>query len=191
MTENELLNILNGKRRDKDGILNLARTLENHPHLIGTILVAVAEQDKSRETFNACWAFDHLMRKKPVYLLPFMDEFITLLPTLTWETNMRPLARVLEGINEAFFKFKDPAFIKIVTEEHQNIMLDVCFDWLIGQHKVATKVFAMTSLFYLGEKFDWVRPELKSVVEQQIATGSAGFKSRGGKILFELKKLGY
>ena len=70
-------------------------------------------------------------------------------------------------------------------------MVAICFDWLIEEHKVATKVFAMTSLFYLGEKYAWIRPELRSVIELQMPTATAGFKNRGGKILLGLKNLGY
>ncbi|MEN1786069.1 MAG: hypothetical protein AAGF77_13140 [Bacteroidota bacterium] len=74
---------------------------------------------------------------------------------------------------------------------HLEGIATVCFDWFIGEYKVATKVFAMTSLFYLGATFDWIRPELKAILTEKIAYGSAGFQNRGAKILEKLRHLGY
>ncbi|MEM9144391.1 MAG: hypothetical protein AAGA86_15490 [Bacteroidota bacterium] len=169
----------------------LVAELIEFPKFVGIILKVSREQDKSQDNFNACWVLDHLLRKRLNYLLPFINEFIEQLAHITWETTMRPYARILESLNLSYFEKKDAALIEAITAAHQEVMAEVCFDWLIGKHKVATKVFAMTSLYYLGEKFDWVRPELKSVVESQMGNGSAGFKSRGGKILKTLNNLGY
>ncbi|MEO0571764.1 MAG: hypothetical protein AAF039_08665 [Bacteroidota bacterium] len=191
MTSEQLKQRLYAKRMGKTKIDSLVMELLEFPELVGTLLNVVLEQDKSKENFNACWVLDHLMRKRLDYLLPHIDQLITELPQITWETSMRPIARILEALNEAYFVKKEAAFIRRIALEHQETMAEVCFDWLIGEHKVATKVFAMTSLFYLGERFNWVRPELKSVLELQIAGGTAGFKSRGGKILDKLRNLGY
>lgn len=94
-------------------------------------------------------------------------------------------------VTQAYYKAKHPLFINALSLSYLEKMATVCFDWLIEEHKVATKVFVMTSLFYLGETFDWIRPELKSVLEQHLPQGSAGFQNRGIKILNKLKKLGY
>ncbi|MGD1946283.1 MAG: hypothetical protein ACFB0A_08505 [Croceivirga sp.] len=190
MTSEELEQRLYAERMDKTKIDSLVVQLLEFPELVGNLLNATLKQDKSKENFNACWALEHLMRKRLDYLLPHIDRLIALLPQITWESSIRPIARILEALNEAFFIKKEATFISSITLEHQEIMTEVCFDWLIGEHKVATKVFAMTSLFYLGERFQWIRPELKSVLELQIIDGTAGFKNRGTKTLSLLKELG-
>ena len=101
------------------------------------------------------------------------------------------VAHTCELLTLKYFKKRDPKFIESLKTQHLEQIAEASFDWLIGEHKVASKVFAMTSLFYLGEKFDWIRPELKSVIEQQIHDGTAGFKSRGSKTLTLLQDLGY
>ena len=191
MVETDLYRILYGKRLGKKDIDVLVQKILPLPKLVGVLIHVIFEQDRSKDNLNACWVFDHLMRKDLDLLLPYINELIPKLPLITWETTMRPIARILEGLNHAYFIKKTPKYLQAVSYLHQEIMAEVLFDWLIGNHKVATQVFAMTNLFYLGEKFDWIRPELQSTIEKNMPNGSAGFKNRGAKILVKLKNLGY
>ena len=101
------------------------------------------------------------------------------------------MAHVMELLTIALFVNKQASFLKAIDSTQQEQMVTVAFDWLIGNYKVATKVFAMTSLFHLGTNFPWVRLELRSIIEQQMMNGTAGLVNRGSKILEALKKLGY
>jgi hypothetical protein len=74
-----------------------------------------------------------------------------------------------------------------LTHNHLELITASCFDWLIGDHKVAAKVYAMTSLLLLGRKFEWIHPELKMVIEQNYASGSAAYKARARMTLEKLK----
>ncbi|AZQ57912.1 hypothetical protein EJ994_03500 [Maribacter sp. MJ134] len=187
MTADTLTEKLNGSRLNKNQIMQLVDELKTRPELTAVVLKVIYEQDKLRKNFNACWVFDHLMRKKLDYILPNINIFIEGLTVINWESTLRPMSHVLEMVNERYFVKKDAAYIKAITFKQQEIMAEVCFDWLIGQHKVATKVFAMTNLFYLGERFDWIRPELKKVLEQSYASGSAGYRTRAWMILNRIK----
>ncbi|UJH67663.1 adenylosuccinate lyase [Allomuricauda sp. SCSIO 65647] len=188
MTKEQLHQKLNSGRLSKVQIDGLVAELEQHPELVGHLLQEVFEEDKG-DTFNASWTFDHLMRKKLPYLLPFLQPFVDGLETLRSQSCIRPMAHVCELLTIAYFKKKDPAFQKNISDENLEQLVTVCFDWLIGQNKVAAKVFAMTSLSHLGEKFDWVHPELKMVLEQTISSGTAGYKNRAKKTLDRLKAL--
>ena len=187
MTVATLTKKLVGSRLNKHQIMQLVDDLKLYPELTAVVLKIVFEQDKLRKNFNACWVFDHLMRKKLDYLLPSINLFVEGLPAIRWESTLRPMSHVLEMVNERYFVKKDSAYIEAITINQQEIMTEVCFDWLIGQHKVATKAFAMTSLFYLGERFDWIWPELKIVLEQNYTSGSAGYKFRARAILDKMK----
>ena len=191
MTPKELRAHLNTHRLNKVRIDELVQALSYRPELTSPLLEEVFAQDALGDSFNASWVFDHLMRKKLDFLLPHVNRFVEGTAKLKTESCMRPMAHVLELLNERYFKKEDPKYIEVITPQLQEQMVTICFDWLIENHKVATKVFAMTSLFYLGEKYPWVHPELASVLELQIAEGTAGFKNRGGKILNQLKNLGY
>ena len=91
---------------------------------------------------------------------------------------------------EAYFKKKDPTFLKTVTNNQLEKIMTACFDWLIGPMNIAPKVFAMSSLYYLGFKFDWVHPELKQVLEDNYPNGTSGYRNRAKKTLDKLARLG-
>lgn len=190
MTKQQLHTALNSGRLSKEKINVLVDQLVTQPELTEQLLLEIFAQDKT-DSFNASWVFDHLMRKKLIYLLPHFEKFSLGLEHLTSESIIRPMAHVCELTMEAYFKTKDVSFREHITDEQLERVMTVCFDWLIGKHKVAAKVFAMTSLYYLGMKFDWVHPELKLIVEQTVHEGTAGYKYRSGKTLADLKKLGF
>lgn len=190
LTQQQLHNILHSRRLSKAEIDLLVARIVAQPTLTGALLQEVFEEDKNG-TFNASWTFDHLMRKRLSYLLPIFEPFVQGLGQLTSASCIRPMAHVCEMVTEAYFTTKATAFQNTITEEQLEKILTVCFDWLIGDHKVAAKVFAMTSLYHLGKKFMWVHPALKQVVEDTMATGSAGYRHRAKKTLDMLVALGH
>lgn len=190
MTKQQLHTALNSGRLSKEKINALVDQLASLPELTEPLLSEIFEQDKT-DSFNASWVFDHLMRKKLIYLLPHFEKFTIGLSGLKSESIIRSMAHICEFSMEAYFEAKDPVFIKNITPEQLERVLTACFDWLIGKHKVAAKVFAMTSLYYLGKKYDWVHPELKMVLEQRNHKDSAGYKLRAAKTLVKLRRLGF
>jgi len=74
-----------------------------------------------------------------------------------------------------------------MTPYHLEQMGAACFDWLIGEHKVAAKAYSMTSLLLLGHRFEWIHPELKMVLQQNYSSGSAAYKARARITLSKLK----
>ncbi|RPG38306.1 hypothetical protein [Flagellimonas sp.] len=189
MTEEELHIRLNSGRISKPQIDVLVQQLDKEPQLAQILFKEVLLEDKAG-TFNASWTFDHLMRKKLTYLLPFFEDFVNGLSELKTESCIRPIAHVCEMVCEAYFKKKDPVFTQNITDDQLEKIMTSSFDWLIGPMNMAPKVFSMTSLYYLGLKFNWVHPELKLVLEDSYATGSTGYQNRAKKTLDKLAKLG-
>lgn len=190
MTAAELDLFLNKGRINKPDVDQIVPQIIESPELVRPLLNQVFIHD-AEDNFIAGWVFDHAMRKKLEMVLPLLDDFVDGLDRLKSESSIRPMAHICQMLMESYFKKKNPLFRERLSASHLEQMATICFDWLIEDHKVATKVFAMTSLFYLGERFDWIRPELKSVLEQNFASGSAGFQNRGAKVLDKLKNLGY
>lgn len=185
MTKEQLHLQLNSGRLSKPTIDVLVKELIRHPNLVEVLINEVHIEDKAG-TFNASWVLDHLMRKELVYLLPYIDEFSSKLENLTSESCIRPIAHICQILCEAYFVKNDEIFNSTIKTVHFEHLVNACFDWLIGEHKMAAKVFSMTSLLYLGEKFDWIHPELKIVLENTIANGSAGYQNRAKKTLMAL-----
>ena len=68
-------------------------------------------------------------------------------------------------------------------------MVDICFNFLLSQDEpVAIRVFAMTVLGNIAQKWPELKNELRMAIEENMEFGSAGFKSRGKKELKRLKK---
>ena len=73
--------------------------------------------------------------------------------------------------------------IEIPVKYHGEIM-DTCFKFLESpEEALAVKVFSMTVLGNLAKTYPEIKPELKLLIEDQLPTQTAGFKSRGKKVL--------
>lgn len=156
---------------------------ETIPFLLQTIFKKVSPGD-----FNAAWVLDNVLRKNLSLILPHLDSFCTGLKDLQSESTIRPMAKICESLAFAYFEKKNENIQQALTTAHLERISEICFDWLIGEHKMAAKVFSMTALLYTGRKFKWIHPELKQVLELQYAAGSVGFKNRAGKTLDALQK---
>ncbi|TXJ90974.1 hypothetical protein [Flagellimonas pelagia] len=189
MTEKELHISMTSGRLSKAQVDVLVDQMSPFPELAEQLFNEVLLEDKEG-TFNASWTFDNLMRKKLDYLLPFFGTFVGSLSCLKTESCIRPLAHVCEMVCVAYFKKKDLAFVKNITDEQLEQMMTCCFDWLISPMNMAPKVFSMTSLYYLGMKFSWVHPELKQVLLDTCPTGTTGYQNRAKKTLDKLARLG-
>ena len=88
------------------------------------------------------------------------------------------------------------SFLKILAdvpcdlnEDQKGMLANVCFDWIQSENQpVAIKVYCMQILAGIAESEPDLKPELISVIEEQIPRGSAGIKAQGKKILKKLYK---
>ena len=77
-----------------------------------------------------------------------------------------------------------------IPEELLGLTAELCFKFLnSGTEPVAIKAFSMTVLFNIVKKYPELKDELKMSIEDLLPYGSAGFKSRGRKILKSLEKI--
>ena len=190
MTKEELCAALNLGRLSKIQIHKMADVLMEEPILVPTLLEEIAKEDV-QGTFNASWVFDRLMRKRLDFLVPHIESFLRIVEKLRSESCMRPMAHVCQLVMQAYFEKQKHRPIFKLSKNQLERMVTVCFDWLIEDRKVATKVFAMTCLSLLTEKFEWIGPELRSILEKDMSTASVGYKSRAAKTLIKLNKLGH
>jgi hypothetical protein len=79
--------------------------------------------------------------------------------------------------------------ITIPKKYHGDVM-DICFRYVqSAEEPIAVKVFSLTVLANLAKEYPEIKGELKLVIEDQLPYQSAGFKSRGKKILKEFQSL--
>ena len=76
-----------------------------------------------------------------------------------------------------------------IPKKHQGVAADICFKFFNDlKEPIAVRVFSMTVLANLAKKIPELKNELIPLIEDQLPYGSAGFVSRGGKLLNELKR---
>jgi len=74
-----------------------------------------------------------------------------------------------------------------LTQLQETQIIELCFDWLIRDEKVATKVYAIKALFVLGKKYDWIHPELKNIIQQEYTNHSPAYQAATRIILKKMK----
>jgi len=76
-----------------------------------------------------------------------------------------------------------------IPEQWQGDIMNICFDFLNRPGEaVAIKAFSISVLGKMALEYPEIIPELKLVIEDQLPTQSAAFKSRAKKLFRELDK---
>ena len=70
-----------------------------------------------------------------------------------------------------------------LTEEQQEKFIETSLDRLIGNDKVAPKAFAMYTLSHYAKKHDWIKEELRNIIDKDFANQSAGYKATAREVL--------
>lgn len=187
MTKAELygaLDYVNASRQKRRKMANLAL---NDPELLQPLMEIVLEE-KDPVSSKAAWVMEFAVKEDLSLVFPVLDQFVGGIGSLRLDSSVRPMAKICECLILAYFSKKPNKVQNTLEEHHLEAIATACFDWLIGDHKVAAKAYSMTSLYLLGQKFPWIHPELRLVLEQHYGTGSAAYKARARHTLAKLNK---
>ena len=187
MTKSELfksLNYVDGTRDKRNEVTNI---VFNKRHSISP-LMEIAFEDNGLISSKACWILEFVAKKNLQLILINIDGFTMGMSKVQLDSSVRPIAKICEILMKAFFsKSKNDVQTKL-KDYHLEKITTCCFDWLIGETKVAAKAYSMTSLYLLSKKFEWIRPELQMILEQNYSLGSAAYKARARHILILINK---
>lgn len=186
MTKEELYTALDYVNHSREKRKEMATLVLNNPKLVGP-LFEIAFQQNNQISSKACWVLEFTAKEKLAYIFPYLDVFTAGLNELHLHPSVRPMAKICEYLILGYFKKQNIEVQNALNNEHLEHITAACFDWIIGDHKVAAQAYSMTCLLLLGQKFDWVHPELKMILEQNYAQGSAAYKARARMTLAKLK----
>jgi hypothetical protein len=139
--------------------------------LIGYVL-----SDDEEESKYACWLISHCMHIDPAIVRPHLGPLIHHLakPGLP-EGTVRSIVKALAETD--------------IPENLQGYALQYCFDLLLDPAQaVAIQVHAMQTVFNLSQNEPELLTELREVIEAGMEHGTAGYQSRGRKILKAISK---
>ncbi|KAA1242788.1 adenylosuccinate lyase [Aquimarina sp. RZ0] len=173
----------NHSREKRNQFANLI--LQN-PELLLQLLRICAQVDNGISC-KASWGLEFLCKNNLKTILPHLDQLMLLFPTVYQHPAVRPMAKICEYLVLEYYKNKSEIIQKYLTLSHREHITEYCFDWLLTDQKVAVKAYSMTSLYLLGTEFDWIHPELKTILENNYSTGSAAYKARSRMILSKIR----
>ncbi len=162
-----------------------AKFVSDHLETV-TYLVEIVFEYQKRMNIKAAWILEIVCFKNVCSIAPFLDHFTQNLAKIKDESALRPIAKVCSFIARSYYSTPKNEINNKLTKNNIELIVESNFDWLIEDHKVACKVYAMDTLLLFGREFDWVHDELKLTLEKNMMSGSAGYKSHTRKILKEL-----
>jgi hypothetical protein len=134
-----------------------------------TILINLFLSEDCHTCQRASWVLGHCIDLDPKQIIPWLDLLVKNLFTEKEDAVKRNTIRALQFVG--------------IPEKLWGETVEICFRFLMGNEAIAIKVFSMTVLYNLSIKIPEISNELRVVIEDQLPYGSAGFKSRGKKIL--------
>lgn len=185
MTYENLLSELSYVNHSRENRAKYAQMVLDNPKLVPYILKILFKID-SKISCRAAWVLEFVTRKDPSILLPHMDGFTSQMETVYLDSAVRPVAKICEYLIDSYVNKKNSAVKQLIKPMHLERIIAVNFDYLIEDHKIAPKAYAMQNLYWLGLELDWIHPELKLILERDYSKGSSGYKARARKILKKL-----
>ena len=125
---------------------------------------------------RAAFSLGHACQARPYLIAPNLRLIIENLQDDTvHDAVKRNTVRILQDID--------------IPEDLLGLTADICFRYLNDPKvAVAIRVFSMSVLYNICKKEPDLSNELKLVIQDHYEHGTAGFKSRGKKILKQLNK---
>lgn len=180
----EHLDYVNHSRKKR---IEMAMLVSENPKMVEPLL-EIAFADVNPISSKACWVMEFTAKENLPYLFPYIDRFTETMGSLKLDSSVRPMAKICEYLTTAYFIKEDSKVKHVLKEKNLEEITAACFDWLIGDHKVAPKAYSMTCLLLLGRKYDWIHPELQMVLEQNYSSGSAAYQARARMTLAKIKQ---
>lgn len=160
----------------KDNTVLITNYVIANPEQLSVVMDLFFNGD-NRTSQRVSWVVSHVHDRNQQFLKPYLPAIIENLKNNEQHISIiRNSWRILQDMN--------------IPEELEGLTLDLGFDHLLSSDSpIAVKVFAMTVLSNLVAKYPELAEELKVTIEDQIPYGSAGFKSRGKRILKKLNSI--
>ena len=152
--------------------------LQNPDCLEDLIQMGTDLADKNHH--KAVWIIEMLAEHQTELLAPFVSRICSVISDYKHESAIRGMSRV------AYFLSTSKAIV--LTESQKEKLIEVCLDWLIGDAKVAPKAYAMYALCHHAKTEDWLKDELRQIINKDFHAQSAGYKAAAREVLEKISK---
>lgn len=160
--------------RSSENLRGIGNRLKKENADLGEYLDLLWEEHPIGMRFT--WLMGGLCERAPEMIAPHLPRLFTAKEELNFPGYDRSLAKWMSLCG--------------IPEEIEGEVADQLFEWMLDpQIKVAVKAFSMTALANLSRKYPELGTELRLIIEEQFEEGSAGYKSRGRKVLAQLDRI--
>ena len=127
-------------------------------------------KDNYRVVQRAAWPLSYCVKANPHFIKSNFGKLILNLQQLKLHNAIkRNTIRLLQWVD--------------IPKKFQGAVMELCFMYLQSpEEPVAVKIFSMSVLKTLSEKYPEIVPELQMVIREQLPRQTAGFRSRANKI---------
>ncbi|WP_308993382.1 adenylosuccinate lyase [Mariniflexile litorale] len=178
------LNYVDASRKNR---LKYAHMVLNDISLLPKLIDIMFRVD-DKISCRAAWVFEFVCDHYIYAIVPYLDVFCNQIKNVYLDSAVRPVAKVCCFIAQEYDSKHPNTLKKTLKPKHKEQIIEVCFDWMISDQKIAAKAYAMDTLFILGKNYSWVHPQLTQILEQDFQMQSAGYKVRAKRILKKLNK---
>jgi hypothetical protein len=154
----------------------------NNPELFPE-LVRLSFQVSDKNASKAFWILEFVCYQKLEWLEDHLDFFCSNIKKLKDESAIRPAAKICQLLILSHYKKKAITLL----EKHLEEITESSFDWLINDVKVAPKAYSMRTLYVLGQHYDWIHPELKTIITKDFPNHSPAYKAVAKEVLKKIK----
>ncbi|MCO4821722.1 MAG: adenylosuccinate lyase [Flavobacteriaceae bacterium] len=187
MTTEELYKELDYVNHSRENRKKYAHLIIGQPELIPLVLDILFKVD-DKVSCRAGWLLEFVAREDLDVILPHLDRITEEMPKVHLDSAVRPVAKICEYLIEAYYH-KLPNKTKLALNAvHKERFIELSFDYMITDQKIAAKAYSMNSLYLLGKENQWIHPELIMILERDFNSSSAAFKARARQLLKKLKK---
>lgn len=159
--------------RSKDNIDHIAHILSRNPKLLKETMVLIDGDLNIAMRFT--WMLGHLSEQSPSLVSPFVPMLFSKRQTHPIKGFHRSLCKIMTSTG--------------VPQEIEGEVVDQIFKWCLDpKTDVAVKVYGITVIANLCEKYPDLDGELRQVIEDQYDLNSVAFKARAKKVLKQLDK---
>lgn len=146
--------------------------------------IALDIQNKSH--YKACWTLELVIEHNINWLADYLDQFCDTLPSFTHVGAIRSISKICMFTAKHHLKsLKNNS--TFLTEKQAQQIIETAFDWLINDTKVASKAYAIRSLFEFGKHYDWIYPELHEILSKDFANHSPAYQAASKEILKKIQ----
>lgn len=162
--------MLEMSRRNTDLVADL---IFQKPALVEALFLVFLRNEEPVSR-RAAWVLDIVTEKRPELIGSHPDQIIAMLPVFTHDGLKRHSLHML-------------ARSPLPSGDNLGALISICFDWLVSpKEAVAAKVYCMELLYRISQFEPDLKKELADSIEWRMHEETAGFKSKGQKMLKRL-----